>query len=269
MEDERRIVIRVVTESHDGLPGEATFVITSKRPPRWAMTPEGSSEDSIDSEPDTSSFTGRPVPLADHLDDVGEAAHELAEACGLSPALAADLALAGRLHDLGKADSRFQTMLRNGRITAEGLLAKSDLTEGEYAARERARRESGYPAGGRHELLSVALAEGSSAIAATAGDWELVLHLVASHHGYCRPFAPVVRDPSPVHVVAEFDGLRLEHTSATEMARIDSRVADRFWRLVSRYGWFGLAWLETLLRLADHRVSAGAKVGPRTAEVGR
>jgi CRISPR-associated endonuclease/helicase Cas3 len=263
--ERKPVVIRVPADPTGGM----VFVLMARRPMTRPGLLQEAWGDSIDSEPETSSFTGRATSLFFHLRDVECWARQLAAAIGFPKHLADDLALAGRLHDLGKADPRFQAMLGRGSPAADGPLAKSAVPASRRADRERVRRDAGYPRGGRHELLSVALVQSAPDVASAAHDLDLVLHLVASHHGYCRPFAPMVHDSEPVSVTVDLDGQQLTHASTTVLARVDSGVADRFWVLVRRYGWFGLVWLECVLRLADHRASATEQdhVSPTQKEV--
>ena len=200
---------------------------------------------------------GQPVRLRAHLPGVADFARRHAAGCSLPPEMTQAITRAGLLHDLGKADPRFQSMLRGGARHPGGeLLAKSATMPQTRTARDRARKESGYPQGGRHELLSVRLAESAPAILPEQDKLrDLALHLIASHHGHCRPFAPVVFDEQPVSVEIELCGQRMQWCGPTDLERLDSGVADRYWRLVRRYGWWGLAWLEALLRLADWRRS--------------
>jgi len=109
--------------------------------------------------------------------------------------------------------------------------------------------------GGRHELLSVRLLESAPELFEQAHDRDLVLHLIASHHGFCRPFAPVAVDLKPREVSWDFKGHALSADSTTGLERLGSGVAERFWHLIRRYGWWGLAGLEAILMLSDHRRS--------------
>ena len=200
---------------------------------------------------------GQPIQLAKHLPGVEALARYHATGCGLPEDLVDAIACAGLLHDLGKADPRFQSLLRGGtRWLGEEPLAKSAKMPRSPVAYERARIASGYPKGGRHELLSVRLAESASALLPESDALrDLVLHLVASHHGHCRPFAPVVFDDQNIPVNFELRGHQLNWRGPTHLERLDSGIADRYWRLTRLYGWWGLSWLEALLRLADWRRS--------------
>lgn len=195
--------------------------------------------------------------LDTHLLGVAKFATAYASSCGLNGKVAASVEAAARYHDLGKADPRFQAWLRGGNPWLRGpLLAKSANMAQSPSESEAARKRADYPSGGRHELLSVRLLESNSeALNVPEDARDLLLHLVASHHGYCRPFAPVIDDDNPNAVTIGFQGRQFTASSATELERLDSGVSERFWRLTRRYGWWGLAWLEAITRLADHRRS--------------
>lgn len=234
---------------------------------RARLGDEGEVEAMLDlsgAEDDDASFIDREVTLARHSADVERWARGLAERSGLPGALVDALALAGWLHDVGKADPRFQQMLHGGSAVATAMddapLAKSALPSGDRRARERARALSRYPRRTRHELLSLELIRENEVVREQAGEhWELVQHLVASHHGWCRPFAPAVGDRHPVQVALQHGGLELTARSDHALARLDSGIVERFERLNRQYGWWGLAWLEAILRLADHRASEEAQ----------
>ncbi len=232
--------------------GSRFFVIRFPReaPKRAALdATAGLDKDGTD---EMNSFVGSGVGLRAHCEGVGRLAGAFARRLGLSDALVADLELAGRVHDLGKADARFQRWLSDGVDRGE-LLAKSELHDPRAIA--RARDASGYPHGARHELMSLALLDSDETVLGAAEDPELVRHLVASHHGWCRPWAPAISDTHPLEVEAEHDGHVLRMSSDHGLASAGSGVADRFFALLDRYGWHGLAWLECIFRLADHRQS--------------
>lgn len=85
----------------------------------------------------------------------------------------------------------------------------------------------------------------------TAQDPALVRYLVGVHHGRGRPWPPVVADSDPSRVTVTYHDLHWEGPSDHPLARVDGGWAELFWALNRRYGYWGLAYLEALLRLAD------------------
>lgn len=214
---------------------------------------------------DDESFVGgaAPSPLVEHLQGVGELAERFATRARLPASIVASIRWAGHFHDLGKVDPRFQLWLHGDEISARygATLAKSAMAWQEVSARRHARQKAAYPEGQRHELVSLDMMERSAELQARVADdgadWDLVLHLVGSHHGWCRPLAPLVdAEGYGEPVTLQHSGIDLEGTTAHGRGRLDSGVTDRFWSLNRRYGWHELAYCEAILRLADHRQSA-------------
>src|SRR5262249_23737151 len=84
----------------------------------------------------------------------------------------------------------------------------------------------------------------------------LVDYLVGTHHGRGRPFVPVIEDHEPEQVTLRWDGHTLSASSDHGLWRLESGGAGGFWVLVRGSGYWGLAVLEALLRLADGARSA-------------
>ena len=202
-----------------------------------------------DSEP-ADSFRGRAVTLVEHSTGVAEHAKRFAGGCGFD----ADLYnQAGLWHDLGKLDPRFQAMLKQSspRTAVGAHLAKSARSPRTKKERDQAREVHRYPSGARHELLSAALV-------ATKTDDDLLVHLIATHHGSGRPLAKPVDENGAAKepFKAELFGQAFElPTSAQQIAAWNAELPERFWRIVRRFGWWGAAYREAVFRLADHAQS--------------
>ncbi|MFB7474214.1 type I-U CRISPR-associated helicase/endonuclease Cas3 [Kitasatospora sp. NPDC056184] len=211
----------------------------------------------VDDEDSDSSSLTRTVTLKYHHQAVGERARDFAQAVGLPDDLVDAIVLAARAHDCGKGHPRFLCMLCSGdRLLAESLpepLAKSGMDPADRAARRRAARLANWSKDLRHEALSAAAVQAwlaTNPLTARGVDHDLVTHLVAAHHGYGRPMLPAFADPEPVLVECTMPDDTTVTVSSTVIGT-DWNGPRRFRDLNRRYGFWGLALLETVLRLAD------------------
>ena len=205
-----------------------------------------------------------PVSLDDHACHVAEQAEQFARTLRLPCAMAQDLRLAAFLHDAGKSDPRFQTLLAGGdawNAPTDSVLAKSGHwpTPGSWS-------RAGLPDGWRHEALSVRLARRHPRFP-EAHDPALVLWLIGTHHGHGRPlfgFADPASDtkPHPAMGVATWP-LRTDEPGPNSLAfNFDGADWPALGQVLQqRYGVWRLAFLEAVLRLADHRASQDEEKG--------
>ena len=168
--------------------------------------------------------------LEEHGRLVGEAIRRIARSLGLEASLVEALGLAGEWHDAGK--SRRVWQLAAGVRPGGPALAKS----------RRGRFRPGWLGGYRHEFASVADAERS--LPADTPHRDLILHLIAAHHGWARPGFPRPEQWDP-------------DASPAANRALAERIADRYARLSAEHGPWRLAWLEAILKAADAWVSSG------------
>ena len=175
------------------------------------------------------------VLLGVHTIDVTNHARRIVNSLPLPEDLKEAVILAAKFHDIAKKRLIFQRGLGNMDPNAPPW-AKS---------RGKTHEFTGY----RHEfgsLLDVQDAEQPFCAEfqhLSDGLQDLVLHLIAAHHGRARPHFP----PNEA-----FDPER----NGKEAAAISAEVPRRFARLLRKHGRWGLAYLESLLRAADYAASA-------------
>lgn len=161
--------------------------------------------------------------LEQHSTYIEEYARKIAKALKLSSELEEVLATAARWHDCGKARSVWQCFACNPDLATP--LAKSP----KYL---HWRALGGF----RHEFGSLLDAAADSALQ-NHPERDLILHLMAAHHGWARP---------------HFERRAWDHTHTTrDNEQAEAEAMRRFARLQQRFGRWGLAWLESLLRCAD------------------
>ena len=165
--------------------------------------------------------------LAQHHSDVRGIARRLADRLLITKEMKKAIELAAVYHDSGKNRELWQRAI--GNLNFSRPLAKS----------KRAHFNSHLTCGYRHEFGSLMeLSHNNSDI-----EGELFKHLIASHHRSGRP---------------GFDQRAFDRNYPLNLNRKTALQAmERFFVLQRKYGWWGLAYLEAILKAADGLASAG------------
>jgi len=251
------LLVRAADGGYDATIG---FDPDLKKPPVVPIAPASATMAGDDFSDDWRSQQSRAVLLSDHLGNVARHAEALCATVG-EKAGGSSVVRAGRWHDVGKAHPVFDQTMHACDLAPAGFLAKSPCD---------ARHSRRFF---RHELASMLawLAQHDG-----EADADLVAYLVLAHHGKVRlslrampsevaeqgvrRFARGVWEGDTLPAL-EFDGERSEETrlrlSLMEigLGEQGSSWTERCMKLLEEYGPFRLAWLETLVRLADWRAS--------------
>ena len=165
----------------------------------------------------------KPQSLDSHLKATKKAAVQITANMGLEKDLVDAISIAAEYHDIGKERKHWQVCMH--------------VKEKDRPLAKTGRTQKPLNMGGfRHELASVIDSASKEAISKHP-ERDLILHLIAAHHGWARPcFKPnafSVEDGN-----AEFEN-----------------ILKRYSNLQKRFGVWGLAWLESIVRGADWQAS--------------
>jgi CRISPR-associated endonuclease/helicase Cas3 len=222
------------------------------------------------------------VPLSQHSEETRDHATALLDVIG--PDLPDDakraVVSAAYLHDVGKSHKIWQDALCTLASQGEAERIETGRPWAKSGREGRLAFEGNVPF--RHELASLLLADGPlSGLMDSAADRDLALYLVLAHHGKLRV---QVREPDQIddHMMLGLEAgvtwsvpALLGQPESELMVDLEqfSLGGDRSWTrtalsLRDRYGPFILAYLETVVRVADWRASAGDKLASDRGESG-
>lgn len=239
---------------------------------------------------DPASFIAQRVELSRHLEDVEDAVTVVLaklKTPGLSEEMRGAAVSAGRWHDLGKAHDVFQCAMREA---IAPIPAAEDVLWAKSGTHRRVNYKRRYF---RHELASaLALLGDGGVVLDGRTERDLVVYLVASHHGRVRMSIRSVPDEPPEdngrrRALGVCDGDRLPSvTVGSDMSpelrldlapmEIGSTDQQLSWSQMTAglrdrddLGPFRLAFLESLVRGSDWLVSSAYETAACDTEVTR
>lgn len=180
-----------------------------------------------------------PQDLMSHLTEAERYAEQVVRALDLAEPVRSAVILSARHHDRGKGRKVWQRGLGNTGYDPD--------KPGSAWAKSGHGRPPEVLSPYRHEFGSLLdLLTDSQFQAQPAEVQDLVLHLVGAHHGRARPHFPTREAYDPERGDLACDDVARD-------------VPRRFARLQRKYGRWGLAYLESLVRSADILASAAAR----------
>jgi CRISPR-associated endonuclease/helicase Cas3 len=169
--------------------------------------------------------------LDEHQAEVRTAVERITQKLRLNGNTQSSLLVAAEHHDDGKGRAVWQKAVGN----TNGIpLAKTTHAFDTNAL-------NGY----RHEFGSFTDLRNAESVSKHP-ERDLILHAVCTHHGHARPHFENTDDPNHPEFLQDEN---------SEQLLLETML--RFERLQRRFGRWGLAWLESILRLADWLASAG------------
>jgi CRISPR-associated endonuclease/helicase Cas3 len=177
--------------------------------------------------------------LDEHLRWTAEEAESIARRLGLPPEIASALVIAAQVHDLGKNRDAWQRAIGHP-PGGDGWTPWAKSAGRGY--------DPSIVGSYRHEFGSLRQAMHDPQISRHP-ERDLILHLVACHHGWARPHY------EPQHGDIADDVLDEENQE------IANETMRRMARVQLKYGHWGLAWLESLVRCSDYAASRRLDLG--------